>query len=669
MQRLIMAVLLLTATPAFAADLALKRVMLSSAGVGYFEYTADVDGPAALGLDVPLEQVDDVLNSLVVFDSTGAVGTIELPGRDNTRTSFGNLPFGPAALQSPVEYLNSLQGVEISVQGPRPMSGRIVHAEPITETVPTAPGQPPASVRRTRVTLLGASGLQQFVLEDAEGVQVTDPDLRGRIGQALDSLRREASRSMRHITLHSDGTGHRTVRVGYVAAAPLWKATYRLVLPAKDGDPARLQGWAVLENQSGADWNGISLALQYGNPVTFRQAIYQSYYVQRPEVPVEILGRILPNIDTRAQPAQMAKSAPAGAAAFAAPAPPPAPATVAMEQARALPMAPPSNQVQVAEGAEETIFQLPMPVDLAAGHTASVPIVDRNVPAERIDLDSGDRTHPLSAIRITNGTGASLPAGVLTLYDASGAATFVGDARLGGLPTGENRLLSFAQDLRTTVERTSTEQTTLAALTAAQGVLHVTTRQREVLRIKLTPPANDPRRVLVEIPRSGDATLTVEGAPIPGIEETATAWRIPVSLKPGETRTITAYIDRLEREDTVLLDNDAAVVVAMLNEQSLTPTGRAALQRLATLRQDEATKRATLDQLKVQQAAVLQDEDRIRRNLAAVAANDALHARLTRALDADETKLEQLGVAIEQATATVDKAHQALADAAGSLRL
>ena len=164
-------------------------------------------------------------------------------------------------------------------------------------------------------------------------------------------------------------------------------------------------------------------------------------------------------------------------------------------------------------------------------------------------------------------------------------------------------------------------------------------------------------------------TLTLEGTPIPGIEETATAWRIPVSLQPGETRSITAYIDRLEREDTVLLDNDAAVVVAMLNEQSLTPAARAALQHLAALRQDEATKRATLEQLKTQQAAVLQDEDRIRRNLAAVAPNDALHARLTRTLDADETKLEQLGAAIEQATATVDKAHQALADAAGSLRL
>ncbi len=666
MQRLVLACLLLGITPAMAADLALKRVMLSSAGVGYFEYETEVDGPATLGLDVPLDQVDDVLTSLVVFDSTGAVGTVELPGRDNTRANFGNVPFGPEALRSTVDYLNSLQGVEIGVQGPRPMTGRIVHAERVAETLPAPPGQPQPTVQRTRVTMLGADGLRQFVLEEADSIQVTDPDLRARIGQALESMRREANQSLRHVTLHSTGDGHRTVRVGYVAAAPLWKASYRLVLPAKDGDAARLQGWAVLENQSSANWDGIALTLQYGNPVTFRQAIYQSYYVQRPEVPVEILGRILPSVDTRARPAELAmqKATPVttGAARMlAAPAPPPAP----MPQQEV--MAPAADQVQAAEGVEATIFQLATPVVLAAGHTASVPIIDRSIPAERVDLAAANDTHPLSAIRITNDTDTSTPAGVLTLYDASGAATFAGDARLGGLPAGERRLLSFAQDLRTTVERSSTGETTLASLTAAQGVLHITTRQREVLRVTITGPANEPRRVLLEIPKGGDRTLTMEGGPFPGVEETATAWRVPVSLKPGEVRKLTAAIDRLEREQIALLADDAEVVLRLLNEQTLTPAARTALQRLAALRQDEAAKRATVDQLKAQQAAIQQDEDRIRRNLAAVAANDALHARLTRALDADETKLEQLNQAIEQATAAAAKAHQVLAEAAGSL--
>src|SRR5581483_5294020 len=99
------------------------------------------------------------------------------------------------------------------------------------------------------------------------------------------------------------------------------------------------------------DWNGVALTLQYGNPVTFRQAIYQSYYVQRPEVPVEILGRILPGVDTRARPAEMAKAAaaPAGAArSFAAA---PAPAPMVARQAQAEMMAAPADQVQAAEAA------------------------------------------------------------------------------------------------------------------------------------------------------------------------------------------------------------------------------------------------------------------------------------------------------------------------------
>ncbi len=94
---------------------------------------------------------------------------------------------------------------------------------------------------------------------------------------------------------------------------------------------------------------------------------------------------------------------------------------------------------------------------------------------------------------------------MLTLYDASGTATFAGDARLGGLPAGEQRLLSFAQDLRTTIERSSSGETTLASLTAADGVLHITTRQREVLRVTVTGPANEPRQVLVEIPKEATA--------------------------------------------------------------------------------------------------------------------------------------------------------------------
>src|SRR5258708_38009009 len=80
---------------------------------------------------------------------------------------------------------------------------------------------------------------------------------------------------------------------------PLWKATYRLSQPADPASAsARLQGWAVLENFSGQSWNDVELTLLSGNPVTFRQALYQSYYVPRPIVPVEAGNRTLPPPDS-----------------------------------------------------------------------------------------------------------------------------------------------------------------------------------------------------------------------------------------------------------------------------------------------------------------------------------------------------------------------------------
>ena len=258
---------------------------------------------------------------------------------------------------------------------------------------------------------------------------------------------------------------------------------------------------------------------------------------------------------------------------------------------------------------------------------------------------------------------------MLALYDAAGPVTFAGDARLGGLPVGESRLLSFAQDLRTTVERQSSGQTTLASLTAAQGVLHLTMRQREVQRITLVAPPKEGRRVLVEIARNGDRTLTVEGGPVPGTTQTATAWRIPVSLKPGETHVLVVYVDRLEHEDTALMANDAAVVVSVLNDNTLSGAARAALQKIEALRQDSAGKHAAVTSLQGQLNAVAQDEDRLRRNLAVVAANDALHMRLTHELDADETRIGQLNSSLAEARAAADKAHQALADAAANLRI
>ena len=93
---------------------------------GYFEYEAEVDGDARLSLDVPLDQVDDILKSLVVYDERGTAGEITLPGREPLTQRFVDLPFDHSALDSAPALLNSLQGAEVRVAGAKPMSGRLV---------------------------------------------------------------------------------------------------------------------------------------------------------------------------------------------------------------------------------------------------------------------------------------------------------------------------------------------------------------------------------------------------------------------------------------------------------------------------------------------------------------------------------------------------------------
>src|SRR5277367_4490387 len=112
---LALALLIAFVASADATDLGLKRVMLSSGGVGYFEYEATVDGDATLTLDVPLDQVDDVLKSLVVYDSAGRAGEITLPGREPLVQGFTDMPFDPLALASVTDLLNALQGADIRV--------------------------------------------------------------------------------------------------------------------------------------------------------------------------------------------------------------------------------------------------------------------------------------------------------------------------------------------------------------------------------------------------------------------------------------------------------------------------------------------------------------------------------------------------------------------------
>ena len=639
--------------PAWAGDLTLKRVMLSTGGVAYLEYEAAVDGAATLTLNVPLDQVDDVLKSIVVYDSKGGVGAASLPGRQPLAQLFNDLPFGPEALASPAALLNALQGAEIRVGASHPITGKLLKV--VAETSRATDG---TTTSRNRVSVLSADGLQQFILEDADSVRFVDTDLQAKVDQALAEIASHRAKDRRAIALTTRGNGARMLRVGYVVAAPLWKATFRLSLPAEAG-AAHLQGWAVLENMSGEDWAGVELTLLSGNPVSFRQAIYQAYYVNRPEVPVEVAGRILPRQDMgTVDQIRTARAAYDKAMPFA-------PSSAATGTAQAQNFGGAVAQMKALSGnlelehtpeeaaivdtaeAQESLtqvsFRIPVPVTIESGHSALVPLVDRDVPAERLGLlqPATSALHPLAAVKLTNDTASGFPPGVVTLYEQTPqGAAYLGDARLAGLPAGESRLLSYALDTKTKVLRDDASTSMLTKGTIAEGVLHLTRTDRQTLRYTIAAPKTETRRIIVEQPMSMGWTLVEPAGKT--VEETATAYRVAIDLKPGETQSLRFTLEHPREETLRVLDIDDKELGVVVKDTALAAPLRTALGELARLRRVVADKKAAAERIDGAIAGIADDQGRIRENLGRVDKDSALHKRYIEKLADEETRIEGL---------------------------
>ncbi|MDF3075964.1 MAG: hypothetical protein K0S54_3631, partial [Alphaproteobacteria bacterium] len=611
------------ALPAAAQELSLKRVMLSSGGIGYFEHEAEVDGNAELKLNVRLDQVDDVLKSLVVYDDRGGIGGVSLPGKEPLTEAFRGLPFSQEALGSLATLVQALQGAEITVSGPRVLSGRVVAVTPEI----TTSGNGLETRQRHRVSVLTVDGvMQQFVLEEAQDLQFNDPALRRQIGEALAAVRENRARDSRTVTVSLRGTGKRIVRAAYVVSVPVWKAAYRVTLPADVGATrAGMQGWAVLENMTGADWSNVELTLVSGSPVTFRQALYEAYYVNRPEVPVEVVGRILPRPDQGGVLADMVAQEQDQRRQRGGPMPPPAapPPAGAFAKGEAMASRAPlpaqvAGAVDVAASAEsftQVSFRFPQPISIGAGRTLSVPIIDRELPVRRLALYQPETNarHPLAAIELRNDGTTGLPPGVLTIYErgaATGQAAYVGDARLSGLPVGDKRLLSYALDTRTIVEREVDQTRRIAKGSILNGVFRYTTALTQTVSWRVKPPANEGRNMLFE--HAGAAGWTVLRPDPKIVEISENRFRVPATIPAGTQTKVELVMERPVEESISLVSAASEIIAAFARNTELDKPTRDAFARIVTLQNDVARHQQRLTQLDNERKTIVSDQERLR---------------------------------------------------------
>jgi hypothetical protein len=94
------------------------------------------------------------------------------------------------------------------------------------------------------------------------------------------------------MVIATTGAGERQPFVSYISEVPIWKPTYRLVMPDK-GKPL-IHGRAIVDNTIGEDWADVELSLVAGAPQSFVQAISQPYCGRRPVVPLPTMAQMTP---------------------------------------------------------------------------------------------------------------------------------------------------------------------------------------------------------------------------------------------------------------------------------------------------------------------------------------------------------------------------------------
>jgi hypothetical protein len=631
-----------------AAELPLTRVVLSTAGIAQFTHSGPVTAGSTVDVAVRFDQVDDILKSLTVFDKAGAIGPVSLPGQAPLAELFRDLPFGPDALDSSRALLDALAGSEVEIAGPVNAKGRVFRVEDQQVALPNNGG----TATRHRLTLMTGGGLVQAMLEDVTTLRFPDPQVKAQIERALAGLAENRAKERRRLSIGFLGEGTRQAAISYMAAAPIWKTAYRLVLP-KDGGNARLQGWAVVENLTGGDWNDIDLVLVSGNPVALRQPLYTAVFADRVEVPVATAARLQPKTDD----ADDASAKIAGhAAVHGALAMPPAPAAASMpsplfarEASRpALPAPPPTlgaaaNAAEAEEASTQLLYRFPGRISLATGHTMMVPFVDREVPAARTWLYPPETSarHPLAAVRVRNDGESGLPPGIVTAYEgaADASVNFVGDAQLPLLTRGSVKFVTFALDSKTDIRREDkgVQRTQLGK--AVNGVLTLTTRSRRAISYEIVAPPDEDRQIVIEEARANGW----KPAGDTGVEETPTRFRYAVAAPKGQVTKATLMLERTDSETVTLTTLAAEDVLARIRGlQNESAALKDSVARLGAIVGDINKARTQRAQLDAEIKKIVNDQDRIRQNLQSVGQGSDLGRRYLDTLKSQEDRLAEI---------------------------
>lgn len=673
-----------------APALPLKKVVLFSSGVGFYEHEGKVTGNADVDLKFNVKDVNDLLKSMVPQDlDGGAVSTVTYGSMDPITKTLQTFAVDLTRNPTMADLLGQIRGEKAELETSKTIIGTILGVERRRRAVKDE------VIEEDFINLLTDGGLTSVPLSGVQRIKLLNEKLDGELRQALSVLALGRSNDKKTVSLKFTGKGERRVRVGYIQESPLWKTSYRLVL----GEEAPLlQGWAIVENTTEEDWKEVDLALVSGRPISFTMDLYQPLYVPRPVVEPELFASLRPqtygqdmagadkefaarrNVEAEQRFAGNNAMRKMDALAAGAPAAPPM-AKAAAANGYAAMDAQSRNRafadekakqsfgggggmgggVQSAAASEDVgeLFQyvIDAPVNLARQKSAMLPIVAQTVKGDKVSIYNPGvhAKHPLNGLRFVNTTALHLMQGPITVYD-DGA--YAGDAQIEDLPPGTERLISYAMDLDTEVASTSKGiPSTLLSMKLARGVLQISNRLEREQSYVIKNSGGKTKQVLIEYPLDTQWKLLEPTKPA---EKTRDRYRFQVAAEPGKPAELKIREEQIVSTQVALSSGDQGQILIYLRSKVVSDGVRKAIEEVRTRQAAIGALRGQLGQMQQQINVISQEQDRIRQNMNQLDRNSELYLRYVKKFGEQEDQVEKLRGEIEKLQAKILADQQAL---------
>ncbi len=534
------------------ADLAVTRVVLYQSGVAYLERAGRVTGEE-LVMPIRADQINDILTTLVVVDH-GANGStsVSLPIDESASDRLADLPPELRDAGGLVSILHAFRGAEVAVRtNAQTVRGRVVGVETIDE--------------EPHVTILtGGDEMVPVAIAAIDDVDLRNPSLATGLRRSLDHSLAEGDWKPTDVTIRFSQGGSHDVTMAYVVEQPIWKPAYRVVV---DDDDLLLQGWAVVDNTSGVDWNDVQLSLTAGSPISFRYDLHSPIFVERPDMS----GYGAPNIADLRPPTPVASARRSSAnrptmAAEAAPVAP-SPAMVRRQaDGRGYSATDDMAFGGMAEGAEYedaweidnvqnmagqsaevtevgSLFRFDIPgrVTLPDQTSTMVTLVNSNVDGEdalifQPDAAPASHRHPYRALLIDNSTPYPIQAAPIAIYRQG---TFVGQGITPLVPPDESAVVAYAIETRVDLtQRNSGRSGEVTLQRIVDGVIYTETQQIQATDFEVRSSMDEATQLYLKVFRVHGYELELGDAfDEDDVQTEANYYLIPVQLEGGDERT------------------------------------------------------------------------------------------------------------------------------------